>query len=191
MPIDCNCERCGAPFRVKPSHAARGGGRFCSILCRNRTMVRPKHGHVSGGRQSRTYQSWASMKDRCTRPANPKFEHYGGRGIGFCARWHDFAQFLADMGERPAGTSLDRIDVNGNYEPGNCRWATREQQTYNTRQTHWVEYGGQKRCLTELARELGLDPAALHARIKRGWPEWRWAQPSDKRIQIRRTNLCL
>lgn len=97
----------------------------------------PRHGHVprkNGQRSpSPTYRSWGAMITRCSNPNVENYVRYGGRGITVCQRWRDFANFLADMGERPEDTSIDRIDVNGDYEPGNCRWATAEQQRANRR----------------------------------------------------------
>ena len=88
-----------------------------------------RHGHAS----SRTYHSWHMMKQRCTNPKATGYAEYGGRGIAMCERWQSFDNFLVDMGERPAGMSLDRIDVDGNYEPNNCRWATITVQNFNRR----------------------------------------------------------
>lgn len=89
------------------------------------------HGHAGGGHQSRTYRIWCGMKQRCANPKATGWERYGGRGIRVCERWMDYRNFLADMGEVPEGLSIDRINPDGNYEPGNCRWATDKVQANN------------------------------------------------------------
>lgn len=92
-----------------------------------------RHGHaLKPGHVSRTYSSWQCMKMRCLNPRIKQWSDYGGRGIKMCKRWLDFKNFLADMGVRPEGKTLDRIDNDGNYEPGNCRWATKAEQIANT-----------------------------------------------------------
>ena len=109
-------------------------------------------------RQSnRSYKTWGGMIQRCTNPKNPAFDRYGGRGISMCKRWLLFDNFLADMGERPEGLSLDRINVNGDYEKRNCRWANDTEQARNARSNILIEYKGRVMCLTAWAKELGIE----------------------------------
>ena len=126
------------------------------------------HGHTAGGGDTATYRSWRSMMRRCLSPGAPKYPEYGGRGVTICERWRDFARFLADMGERPTDTSIDRIDNDGNYEPGNCRWATVEEQRRNQRRTKltqadadWIR--GQAETLSQkaMAESLGVHPSTI------------------------------
>lgn len=105
------------------------------------------HGHA-GKRWSKTYQTWTAMKSRCSNPNDDHWEQYGGRGITVCEDWRTFEGFLRDMGERPAMRTLDRIDVDGNYEPSNCRWATVAEQNLNRRATE-----KRKRQWTEASRK--------------------------------------
>lgn len=114
------------------------------------------------------YNVWRSMRDRCQNPNSKPFADYGGRGIKICERWSDFYAFIGDMGPRPYGHSLDRIDNNGNYEPSNCRWADRRTQQMNRRTAVFVEIEGNKYRAIELAESIGAKTDTIVKRAARG-----------------------
>lgn len=116
------------------------------------------------------YGTWADMRKRCLSPKNPNWPDYGGRGIGICERWSSFHAFVADMGERPEGHTLDRRDNDGPYSPDNCRWATQGEQMRNTRRTVRVRMNGTDVRLADLAERHGICAKLLAIRVKRGWP---------------------
>lgn len=114
--------------------------------------------------------SWGSMKTRCQNPNHVYFARYGGRGIRVCKRWQNFECFLADMGPRPGRNySLDRIDNDGDYEPGNCRWASTKKQGRNTSQNRIIEHNGVRKTLIEWSEEIGIGKTVLRNRLDRGW----------------------
>ncbi len=118
-----------------------------------------------------TWQSWQSMKGRCLYTTDEKsVRNYSGRGIKVCDRWQNFEAFLADMGERPSREhSIERVDVNGDYEPGNCVWATLDQQSANRRDTVWIGWRGERRKFIEVCREVGADSRLARSRLHLGW----------------------
>jgi hypothetical protein len=116
------------------------------------------------------YDAWAHMIQRCENPKNKYFAYYGGRGISVCPEWRKFPAFYRDMGDKPTPKhSLGRIDNDGNYEPGNCRWETQKQQMRNRRTTKWLEFNGERRPLGEWAELHGLPPKIVKDRVAAGW----------------------
>jgi hypothetical protein len=131
---------------------------------------RPRHGHAARGRRSPEYTAWANMLRRCNNPQHPQFKNYGGRGVEVHPRWREFDNFLADMGPRPAGMSLERKENDRGYEPGNCVWATQRQQMNNTRITTIVELNGVSKPLSMWCDELKMNKSTVRKRVARdGW----------------------
>lgn len=120
--------------------------------------------------RTRLYWVWAEMLGRCRNKNHKQFANYGGRGISVCERWHVFANFEYDMGERPEGGMLERENNNGNYEPSNCRWATRKEQNSNRRNCIYVDCNGESVTLKEYCRRKNLKYRPILKRIQdRGW----------------------
>lgn len=115
------------------------------------------------------YISWASMRQRCNDQNHRWYKRYGGRGIRVCDRWSSFAAFLADMGARPSGCRLERIDNDGNYEPGNCRWASHLEQMRNTSCNVRVSVGGEEMIAADWAEAKGMKRGTLGYRLRSGW----------------------
>lgn len=132
----CQCE-CGAHVAVASQELLRGESKSCGCLKRERDQTfghaNAVHGHARDLQESSEYRSWVEMRRRCTNPNSIGFKYYGGRGISVCSRWDEYANFLADMGPKPSPKhSIDRYpNKDGNYEPGNCRWATPTEQARN------------------------------------------------------------
>lgn len=135
----CRC-KCGTEKVVIGIVLRDKRSQSCGCLKREVTAERSTtHGHTLLGKQSPTYQTWADMLRRCRDPNRPEYHRYGGRGIKVCKRWHKFANFLTDMGEKPHKLTIDRINNDGNYEPRNCRWATRAEQVHKISFARWQE----------------------------------------------------
>lgn len=115
------------------------------------------------------YLTWKNMRTRCLDPRSARYRDYGGRGITICPEWDSFETFLRDMGPRPDGTTLDRIDNSKGYSPSNCKWSTPTEQNRNRRSTRWLTFQGKTQTMLAWEKELGLARGALSQRIKRGW----------------------
>lgn len=160
--------KCGNHFSADISNVKKGTIKGCGCW-------RIKHGHAAGRRGhtiiSAEYSAWQNMINRCVDETNKSYKNYGGRGIIVCDRWiASFDNFILDVGNRPTlNHSLDRIDVRGNYEPSNCRWATRTQQARNRTDSRVLTLNGVTKSIHDWADETGLKQSAIFQRIKRGW----------------------
>ena len=157
----CVCE-CGKDVVVRQGHLRAGATTSCGCYHREKHTV---HGKWGCG----AYVTWDSMKRRCQNPNFHQYRHYGGRGIKVCQRWQSFEHFYEDMGKRPEGMSLERIDNDKGYSPGNCRWADRKTQARNTRRNRNITVNGKTKCVAEWAEGLGLKADTVYGRLNRGW----------------------
>jgi hypothetical protein len=152
---------CACGSRVTKRRAFVESGKTRSCGCLKAEGTRKTHGQKG----SRTYETWKAMRQRCLNPRNPSYPRYGGRGITICDRWLSFENFLTDMGERPEGKSLDRINNDLGYSPNNCRWATNKEQSRNRRSCVYVQDGV---TLTEHCERHGLVYSTVHGKLSRG-----------------------
>lgn len=163
----CRCD-CGNETVVATGNLRNGNTSSCGCLRLERLRDKiTTHGMV----KTRTYVAWQNMRKRCEDPSNRYWPDYGGRGIRVCERWSSFEAFLADMGECPDGLTIDRIDVDGDYESSNCRWATQQQQQRNKRNTRYLTYQQKTQSLADWADEMGVNYYTLHWRVRRGWSD--------------------
>ncbi len=138
------------------------------LSARNRANA--KHGGCADGVETGAYRSWVNLMKRVRGTSTPHdLPSYFWRGIGVCERWLDFANFRADMGERPPGATIDRIDNSKDYEPGNCRWATRVEQARNRRSSRLLEWNGLTLSTAEWAERTGIERHTIGFRIRNGW----------------------
>lgn len=163
----CRCE-CGNTVLARPYSLKVGHIKSCGCLFKDMLTARnTKHGMSD----SVEYRAWLKMKERCLNPANKDFHHYGGRGITVCDEWRkSFDTFYAHLGPRPKDGTLDRIDNDGNYEPGNVRWASRKRQANNTRRNRQLTYKGETLTVAQWARKAGLTSTCLYQRLRAEWP---------------------
>jgi hypothetical protein len=163
----CLCD-CGNSKVIRGDKLRNGETRSCGCFARESASERfTKH----GGRKTKLYGIWSGMVNRVTNPNNDRYDSYGGRGIKVCDRWMDFGNFRNDMGDtyRP-GLTIERIDNDGNYEPGNCRWATWQEQARNKRTSHIIAREGEGIALAEAVEGTGIKYSTVEARINAyGW----------------------
>ena len=160
----CRCE-CGNLKIARASNVYHGGTKSCGCLFNEGNNL--KH----GGRGTRLYQIWKTMRERCNTPSHKSYKYYGAKGITICKEWDDFNVFRewAMNNGYSDKLTIDRIDVYGNYEPSNCRWATYKQQANNTTRNQRVEFNGQNLTLSEWADVTGIKMGTIWSRLKRGW----------------------
>lgn len=158
---------CGNECIIGIHEIRRGDSRSCGCL---RAALTGDRFRAHGKARSADYRSWASLIQRCENPKSNGFTNYGARGIKVCDRWQKFNNFYADMGPKPSSNySIDRIDVNGNYEPNNCRWATKHQQLRNMRKNRFVLVCGRMVTIAEAGELTGISVATIRSRLVRGW----------------------
>lgn len=169
--VRCICD-CGSVVEVVARQIRAGKTQSCGCLMRDRILETNRtHGESRSSGETAEYRTWGRMKRRCTKPQDKSFSDYGGRGIKMCDRWlNSYDAFLQDVGRRPTPAhSIDRIDVNGHYEPGNVRWATKREQNNNTRVNHIIEFNGERLTLAQWSERTKIGHTTIIHRLKSGW----------------------
>lgn len=159
----CRCD-CGSEKIVEGGNLKRGSTISCGCV-RSAWLKEETHGQTNSG----VYSVWAMMHRRCSNQDDKDFERYGGRGIKVCPEWGDISRFVSDMGPRPVGLTLDREDNDGNYEPRNCRWASKSTQSNNTSSNRLLTKDGVTLTVSQWAVKIGVIRETLFARIRRGY----------------------
>lgn len=175
----CKCD-CGGTSTVRARALKTGNTKSCGCgEIANQKRIAKKHGHAAGGTVTPEFRAWCKRLDWCYNPNCVDYPDYGGRGIIVCDEWrNDFLAFYNYVGDRPSPEySLDRIDNNGNYEPGNVRWATIEQQARNRRNNRLLTYNNETHCVAEWEEILGFNKGVLRARLYLGWEGDKLFQP--------------
>jgi hypothetical protein len=163
----CQCE-CGNQTIVRTDSLKNGRSKSCGCYSSEKSKERiVKINTTHGMANTPEYKTWTGMLDRCNNKKTPSYRDYGGRGIQVCESWKKFENFYKDMGKRPKGTSIDRIDVNGDYCSENCRWATRQIQNNNTRKNKYITHNGETKTLSEWSRVYNIPVWKLSQRMLR------------------------
>lgn len=185
----CRCD-CGNQSLALGYNLRTGHTQSCGCMLLEKCAENARRLHTTHGMSyTPTHRSWRNMVHRCTKPSDSSYCRYGALGVTVCARWLEqngqgFLNFIADVGERPAGMTLDRIENTKGYEPGNCRWATPSQQQNNRTTTKFIEYAGQRKSVGEWAKEKGINFGVLAFRVKAGWSAERaLTEPVQKQIR--------
>jgi hypothetical protein len=167
----CVCD-CGTTRRVIRSDLLAGRSRNCGCIRREKARNPVTRNAVRHGRTGTPeFTAWIEMRRRCRPSSRVDYPRWGGRGIQVCERWQLFENFYADMGDRPDGCTLDRIDNSGHYEPGNVRWATKREQARNRRTNRFVIVKGEPMTIAEAAERFGVPATTIQSRLRHNWSE--------------------
>lgn len=161
----CRCT-CGNTLEVRGSALRHGEAQSCGCLRKENSIAA-----IATHRKSKSgvYSSWNSMMQRCHNHTHDQYPRYGGSGIVVCEQWHNFENFFRDMGDRPAGMTIDRIDGEKNYEPGNCQWASKKEQANNRKNNKPIAFNGRSMNAREWGKETGIPWQTIDGRLRRGW----------------------
>lgn len=158
---------CGVQRTMRGIVIQNPGTKSCGCI---KKSVGADRNRTHGARNTRAFSVWSSMRQRCTNQKFRYFADYGGRGIKVCDRWQVFAAFLADMGQPPEGSTLERVNNDGDYEPSNVRWASKKEQANNRRSSRWIQHAGKLQTLQQWADQTGIKRATIAFRLDSGWP---------------------